>query len=62
MSKLVVKCKTPDCPFWLIIGEGGVKTSSHLITFKVSVVPWQQELRCPECGKAYRYSNQDVPV
>jgi hypothetical protein len=62
MNKLTVKCKTPDCPFWLIVGEGGVKVSSRLISFKVSVSPWQQELRCPECGKGHWYSNQDVPV
>jgi hypothetical protein len=56
-----VKCKTSECPYWLIVDRREIKISAKIAVFPVLVRPWEYVLRCPECGKEYVYSNADVP-
>ena len=56
---LVLYCKTPDCLSQFVVGEEPV-SSDRSIRFSVPVQNWEKTLRCPVCGKEYRYTDSDV--
>jgi hypothetical protein len=57
---LRVKCKTPDCPEWLEVADGGLRRVGGSYSFPVLIASWERKYGCPVCGREHLYSHRDV--